>query len=216
VEYRRRLTSTFFDVNLYGYFHKLTAAPGDTFLLGVFSTPSEVALYGIAQQIVRAVVILQNNIQAALTPEVVTLWSKSKVRQLYRLAVYYSASTLGVGAIGVLLVFLLAGPVVVLISKPDYLDALPVFYVLVLAVYISLSTLPFYAIALSMDMLRRRNIALLVKVLLMGFAILSGLGALKMGFVQLLGAVSVVVLCDLPVCFRLRRLAHQQPEGDIP
>ncbi len=106
-----------FQTNLAGYF-RLAFSPGDIFLLGLFSTPTQVALYGFAAQLAKPLTVLNSNLQVALTPEVTTLWADQDVHRLRQLTRRY---IIGVGAVAAVLVAVaafLAEPIILLISTP--------------------------------------------------------------------------------------------------
>jgi O-antigen/teichoic acid export membrane protein len=208
-KHRNNILRTIFNTNLYGYLYKITGSPGDLFLLGVFATPAQVAIYNIAQQIVRAVIVLQNNIQTAITPEIVSLWAKGKVTQLYRLIIRFSSVSFSIGIIAIIVGYLLARPIVLLISSIEYIDAVFVLYVLILKVYLTFSTLPFYSMTLSMDQLSKRNFALFFQLLVTVLAIVSTLTAFKMALVQLFGVMLVVLTCDLFVYMKLHQISQK-------
>jgi O-antigen/teichoic acid export membrane protein len=113
--HRRELLRSLFHSNLSGYL-KFAINPGDVFLLGLFSTPAQVAVYGLARQLTAPLALLQSNVQTAVAPEVIALIARRQFVQLKRLIGRYvvSASVLGglSAAGGMLLghIFILARP----------------------------------------------------------------------------------------------------------
>src|SRR6266508_4391121 len=63
--------------NLSGYL-KIGLNPGDLFFLGLFSSPTQVALYGLAKQLTAPLSLLTTNTQTALIPEITSLVAKQK------------------------------------------------------------------------------------------------------------------------------------------
>ena len=86
--YRRDLAACFVNSNLSGYL-KFAISPGDVFLLGLFSSPAQLALYGLAKQLTAPLALLQTNIQTAITPEITSLVARRKFEQLKRLLARY-------------------------------------------------------------------------------------------------------------------------------
>ncbi len=213
--HRRELLLSLFNTNLYGYLNKLTGPPGDVFLLGIFASPTQVAIYNIAQQIVRAVIVLQNNINTALAPEIVSLWAKEKLHQLQTLIVRFSRTAFIGGLFVMVIGFFLARPVILMISSEEYLDSVYVLYVLIIKVYLTFATLPFYTLTLSMDLISRRNIVLFVQSLILTLVIVYSLTAFRMAVIQLLGAIFVVIICDLYVMMKLKEINHNKVLNEV-
>jgi len=65
--------------NLSGYL-KFAINPGDLFFLGLFSSPTQVAFYGLAKQLTAPLALLQTNLQTAITPEITSLLTRAKIR----------------------------------------------------------------------------------------------------------------------------------------
>lgn len=82
--YSRELRGCLVNSNLSGYL-KFAISPGDMFFLGLFSSPSQVAIYGLARQLTAPLALLQTNIQTAIAPEITWLVAKQKFDQLIRL-----------------------------------------------------------------------------------------------------------------------------------
>ncbi|MFN2383982.1 MAG: lipopolysaccharide biosynthesis protein [Gemmatimonadota bacterium] len=202
----RMIRETLFHTNLAGYLN-IVFTPGDVFLLGLFGTPTQVAIYGLAQQLTAPLLVLQDNIAAALTPEVVSLWARRKLEQLNRLLrLYLIPMALG-GALALLAGWLLARPVILWLAKPEYLAAIPVFHLQLVVLWISVVFLIFYPLGLSLNMLRWFNGAnAIVLVLVAGYLVWQGeLTALAMAWLLLLAAVIRRLLGNLPVYFAFRR-----------
>lgn len=161
-----RFLKTSFQTNLVGYF-KLLFSPGDIFLLSVFSTSSEVAIYSLSQSLLSVFYALQNNIQSVLTPEIVKLWNEKKIEALRSFSTKYFIWTLLIGAVIYLNLIVFSKPIILLISKAEYLDALPIIKVLFFVVLFTISILIFYPIGLSADMVKLYNFANIFNVLIL-------------------------------------------------
>jgi O-antigen/teichoic acid export membrane protein len=211
-KHRHILFATIMQTNITGYL-KLGADMGGMFLLGVLAGPTQVALYGVAQQLVRVFQVLQNNVQTAMTPEIVSLWARRKVKQLYQMVLRFTKISLVVGAIAVIIAVFLARPVILIFATPDYLEALPIFYVAAVTVYFSFVSLVYYPIALSMDELKRRNLVVSIRFIYLGIAVAIGLTAFNLAIALLVGVVTTRLFNDIPLLRQLRGLARCQPRN---
>ena len=211
--HRAGLLSTLWQTNIAGYL-KLGAEQGGSFLLGVLSTPTQVALYGIARQLVRPIKMLQGNVQTAIMPEVYALRAKGKNAQLYQLCRRFVSTKVLLGGIGVVAAFLLVEPVILLVTTPEYLDAVPVFYIMIATVYSTFATLVFYPLTVAMDKMKRRNLCVAVRFLYLGGAIVAGLDALKLVLAQFAGSMTTRLGSDLFLFRGLRADAKaEMPNG---
>lgn len=217
--YKRELKSTLYQTNIAGYL-KLGSEQGGAFLLGVLSTPEQVALYGIARQFSKPLAMLQGNIQTAITPEVFTLYAKDKKRQLYALVKRFVTGKLVLGGLALGAAFLLARPLILLIAKPEYLAAIPVFYVFVTTVYVTFVALTFYPLTVAMGRLKRRNLFVAARFVYLGVAAALGLDALRLSAAQLAGSLTTRLGADLFVFGALRDAAGEEEgssdEGNTP
>ena len=183
--YRRDLVECFVNSNLSGYL-RFAISPGDVFLLGLFSSPTQLALYGLAKQLTAPLALLLTNIQTAITPEITSLVAKRKFEQLKRLVTRYVGSTFVLSSLLLIGALLLGRLLILRLFQPEYLAALPVFYVLTVAVWLMLVFLVFRPLAVSLDLLRWHNLALLASAGIVVFFIIVGdLNALTMAYIQL-------------------------------
>jgi O-antigen/teichoic acid export membrane protein len=203
--YRRELTDCLFNSNLSGYL-KFAISPGDLFFLGLFSSPTQVALYGLAKQLTAPLALLQTNLQTAITPEITSLVAKRRFEQLKRLIRHYLLSAFVVSSL-LLTGALSLGRLLFLRFFPEYLAALPVYYMLVVVACLLLVFLVFRPLAVSLDLLRWHNLALLVSAAIVFYFIVAGdLNAMTMAYVQLAEALILRSLFNVVVWMRLREL----------
>ena len=202
--YRREFFRCLFNSNLSGYL-KFAIDPGDIFLLGVFSSPTQVALYGLAQRLVAPLTFLQTTIQTAVVPEITTLVAKLQLEQLQRFVARYVKSAFAVGGILLLGTLVLGRLLLLHFFSANYAVALPVFYCLVIASWLLLVLLVFRPLAVSLDLLKWHNLALFVSALLVAGLIIAGkLNALTMASVQLAEAAILRLAFSVLVWKRLR------------
>ncbi|MDD3654576.1 MAG: hypothetical protein PHO01_10390 [Desulfotomaculaceae bacterium] len=204
--HRKRIISNLFQTNLTGYL-KLGSDTGGMFLLGVLATPTQVALYGIARQLAKVLQIMQNNIQNAITPEIVSLWAQEKIKQLYGLVNGYTRWSLITGAAISITAVLISKPAILIFTTPEYLEALPVFYVFIFTIYLTFVSLVFFPLALAMDKLAQRNLIVSIRIVYLLIGAIIGLNAMVLATVQLLGALTTRLFNDIPLLRNLRRLA---------
>jgi O-antigen/teichoic acid export membrane protein len=211
--HRARLLGCLLHSNLSGYL-KFANDPGDVFLLGLFAGPAQVALYGVARQLTAPLALLQSNAQTAVTPQLVSLAAAGRFAQARRVARRYVWAAAAWGAAAVACGLLFGRPVVAWLTRPEYLAALPVFYVLLLVASLMLAAAVFRPLALGLDMLRWYNLGLLLSTtVVLAFAFAGKLDAAGMAFAQLAGAVLQRVLCNVPVWLRLRAGAGEGARG---
>lgn len=212
-KYRRELLGCLFHSNVSGYL-KFAVNPGDVFLLGLFSTPAQVALYGLARQLTAPLALLQTNAQTAVTPEVMSLVAARRFAQLRRLVSRYVAAATALGVICVACGLLLGRFVIAWLSRPEYEAALPVFYVLLVVASVMLAAVVFRPASIGLDLMRWYNLGLLLSALVVfAFVFVGGLDARRMAYAQLAGALIVRLVCNVPVWSRLRALASHASES---
>lgn len=212
--YRRELFGCLFHSNVSGYL-KFAVNPGDLFLLGLFSTPAQVALYGLARQLTAPLALLQTNAQTAVAPEVMSLIAAEKFAQLRRLVGRYVAASSVIGLLCVACGLLLGRFVIAWLARPEYAEARPVFYVLIVVASVMLAAVVFRPVSIGLDLMRWYNLGLLLSTLVVfAFVAVGGLDARRMAYAQLAGAFVVRFVCNLPVWSRLRTLASRMSARD--
>lgn len=201
----RDLTRFLLTSNLSGYL-RIGLNPADLFLLGLFSSPMQVALYGLARQLTAPLALLTTNTQTALIPEITSLVARRKFEQLKRLLRRYVASATILSTLLVIAAFLVSTFLFKLFQS-EYAAALPMFYILVTVVGIQFVYLVFRPLAVSLDLLKWHNVALMVSSsVVIIVALAGGLNALSMACLQLGDLLIVRSAFSLWVWMRLKRL----------
>jgi O-antigen/teichoic acid export membrane protein len=209
-QYRREVVGCLVNSNLSGYL-KFAISPGDILLLGLFSSPAQTALYGLAKQLTAPLGLLQTNIQTAIMPEITALAAKGSFERLRLLVTRYIILTLIMSSF-VLIAGLLLGQLFILRwVQPEYVASLPVFYALTLAAWLMLVFLVFRPLAVSLDLLRWHTLALLASAAIVVLFIAAGkLNALTMAFIQLIEVLVLRSVFSTAVWRRLKGLAVTQ------
>jgi O-antigen/teichoic acid export membrane protein len=203
-KYRPELLRCFFNSNLSGYL-KFAINPGDIFVLGLISTPTQVALYGLAKQLTSPLAMLQTTIQTAIIPEITSLIARAKLEQLQRLIARYVVSSFVLGGLLFLGLLFFGRLLIMHFFEAQYAMALPVFYTLALAAWLLLVFLMFRPLAVSLDLLKWHNLALLISAIVVVLLIVANdLNALTMAYVQLGEAAVLRLSFSLLVWKRLR------------
>jgi O-antigen/teichoic acid export membrane protein len=213
-ENRQQIVTTVWNVNLASYL-KLVFSPGDIFVLGLVTSPAQVALYGLARQLIAPLATLQNNLQTAITPEITSLWAGKKPETMKRLAHRYmlwafvaSAFVLG-GAL------LWGKPLISWLAKPGYVASLPIFQILLIVACMTLVTLVFYPVGLSLDLLKWLNFGHLINAMILAIVLVAvGLDALTMAYLQFIGTLVIDLVFCLPAEMRMRFLAQETLASD--
>lgn len=212
--HRPELLRCLFHSSLSGHL-RIAINPGDVFLLGLFSTPAQVALYGLARQLTAALGHVQTNAQIAVAPEVIALVAKREFARLRRLVGRFVTSASALGVAAVLVGLPLARLFITQAARPEYAGALPVFDVLLVITALMLAVAPFRALAVGLDLMRWHNTGLFFgAVVVFAFAAAGKLDAAGMAYAQLAGALFLHVVCNVPVWARLNALTPARPEID--
>jgi O-antigen/teichoic acid export membrane protein len=209
IDFRSEMLPCFLNSNLSGYL-KFAISPGDIFLLGLVSTPSQVALYGLAKQLTAPFAMVQTTMQTAITPEIVFLRAKHRLKQLEQLITRYVLTASFIGGISLVLALVIGTILFSSIFAEQYSNALTIFYVLVVAAWLLLVMAVFRPVAITMDQLKWHNAALATSLLLL-VALLATrrLNALTLAFVQLVEAAMLRPAFGVVVWKKLR---HQLRE----
>ena len=137
--------------------------------------------------------------------------ARRKFEQLKRLLARYVSWTLAPGSLLLIAVLVLGRLLILKFIQPDYLAALPVFYLLTVASWLMLAFLVFRPLAVSLDLLRWHNLALLVSTSIVISFILAGkLNALTMAYIQLAEVLLLRSLFNVLAWTRLKRQVAKQ------
>ena len=205
---RTDLTHCLLNSNLSGYL-RIGINPGDVFFLGLFASPAQVALYGLAKQLTAPLSLLTTNTLTAISPEITSLVAKRKFKNLQRFMVQYLVSAL-ILSLSLLLAALLLGPVLLGLFQPQYAAALPSFYLLMTVVAISLVFVAFRPLAVSLDLLKWHNLGLLLSSsAVIIFVFIGELSAFRMACIQLGDVLIVRSLFNLLVWKRMTQRAKE-------
>ena len=155
---RRDLSSTFLQISVTKYL-RLIFSPGDTFLMKIFSSPQHVAYYTFARTLMTPFSAAEGAAAAALFPEITSMWARSDRGGVRKLLMRYVSSTAVGSALTLLLLYLGAQPLVLLLAKADYVEAIPILWLFALSAAVSLSAAGFYPVALCAQRIHWLNLA---------------------------------------------------------
>lgn len=202
-KYNAELKSMILQTNIASYL-KLGSETGGIFLLGIFGTPVQVALYNVANQLTAPLNILLQNVTPALYPEIVNLYAEEKYRTLKAMINKITIITVLIGGVLIVCAYFLVEPVIVLFTTDNYLGAIPVFLVLLSIIYLSFISLSFYPLAVAMDELRWRNLIVSLKLFFIGIVYFIGFNAMNIALAQLLGNLFIRFFNDIPLYEKLK------------
>ena len=187
-----------FDTGVANYLTIITT-PGDIFLLGIFGTEGTVAIYNVAKQIVSPFIILQGNIQSAISPDLVRMSRSGQKSSILRfIKVYIIASLFIVCVVGAG-VALYIDEIIMIISNEEYLSAASIALVLLVAAFLTLVSVPFYPVGLELGLLRLRNLLVLIRVPCLLYLFVFGVSAMGMALVHLIGVITLRLFFDFKI-----------------
>ncbi|TMP02595.1 hypothetical protein CWC11_17460 [Pseudoalteromonas sp. S3178] len=196
--YKTDIYSVLYHSNLMGYF-KIASSPGDTFLIGLFGGPTQVAIYNVALQVINIGVLVKNNLNNVLAPRIIQLYKRGtdKLKSfVYKYIVYSSV----ISAFFCLFIYLFGKNIIDLFfgKQPDEIELL--LLVMALNYVITLISLCYYPIALTIGKLRPRTILLTIKTMLLFLYIaLFGLTAEAFVIFELTFSILIRLINDYPL-----------------
>lgn len=200
------LRSTLGQTSLFGILNGGSEV-GGVFLLGIFGSKTQVALAGMAVSLSRPLTVLQSSLGSAVNPEVSRLYAKGEMAHLLTFLKRYMRTIGLLVCAGILVVPILGPWCINSFLRPAYLDAIPVFMVLVISYGLTLIFQPFLAVAIMRGEVGRRNLLVSFRFLYLAIAVWLGIDAMAIALVLLIGNLSVRFFNDLPLYHRLKKLA---------
>ena len=200
------LRSTLGQTSLFGILNGGSEV-GGVFLLGIFGSKTQVALAGMAVSLSRPLTVLQSSLGSAVNPEVSRLYAKGEMAHLLTFLKRYMRTIGLLVCAGILVVPTLGPWCINSFLRPAYLDAIPVFMVLVISYGLTLIFQPFLAVAIMRGEVGRRNLLVSFRFLYLAIAVWLGIDAMAIALVLLIGNLSVRFFNDLPLYHRLKKLA---------
>lgn len=202
--YKAELKDTLCQTSLFGVLN-FGSHHTAVFLIGLLAGAKDVALIGMASQLAKPITYLQSSVGSAVAPEVSKLYTKGKKIEV--LSILNKTMQLGGIALVCGLCFsYFVGPW--LISNTvgeNYVEALPIFYILVTAHMLVLMFTGFLPVAIARGEIKQRNIVVALRFIYLGIAIAVGLNAWSAVIVQLMGALSIRFFNDIPLYKRLKK-----------
>ena len=210
----RDLRSTLGQTSLFGILNGGSEV-GGVFLLGIFGSKTQVALAGMAVSLSRPLMVLQSSLGSAVNPEISRLYAKGEMVSLLTFLKRYMRTVGLLVCASILVVPFLAPWCINFLLRPAYLDAIPVFMVLVISYGLTLIFQPFLAVAIMRGEVGRRNLLVSFRFLYLAIAVWLGIDAMAIALVLLIGNLSVRFFNDLPLYHRLRKLADHPRSSEV-
>ncbi|MCF7497153.1 oligosaccharide flippase family protein [Vibrio sp. L5-1] len=196
--HKDKILNILFHSNLLGYF-KIATSPGDTFLIGLFAGAHQVAVYNVALQVINIGVLVKNNLSNVLTAKVIQLYSDS-ISNLKTFVSKYIAVTSMLSVLFIFFIWLLGKPILDLFfgTQPNEISLL--LLIMSLNYVVTLVSLCYYPIALSVGDLKSRTILLTVKILfLVSYIFLFELSAIAFVIIELVFSILIRLINDYPL-----------------
>lgn len=196
--YRKEISNLLFQTNLEGYL-KLGAEKGGIFLLGIFSTPTQVAYFTIAKNLIVPLRTLRKNINTSLSPELYNLLAKDKYSQVNNTLRKLFIATISLSVVALFFAFLTAKPIFTFFTKSEYLNALPNFYIQLIVFSLSFFSIFLYSIYVTTNQLKRRNKLMTLQIMCIAISLVIGINAINLAIAQLVGNLIIIIFSDIYV-----------------
>lgn len=196
--HKGEILNVLFHSNLLGYF-KIATSPGDTFLIGLFAGANQVAIYNVALQVINIGVLVKNNLSNVLTAKIIQLYNGS-ISTLKTFVFKYIAITSMLSVLFILFIWLLGKPILDMFfgTQPD--EILLLLVLMSFNYVVTLISLCYYPIALSVGDLKSRTILLTVKILfLISYILLFELSAIAFVIIELVFSILIRLINDYPL-----------------
>lgn len=187
-----------FHSNLLGYF-KIATSPGDTFLIGLFSGPMQVAMYNVALQVINLGVLIKNNLTNVLTPKLIAMASenKEKLHSFIMRYFYYSSMF---SLLFIVVVYFFGSLVIEFIFGVQPSEFHTLLLLMTLNFCLTLISLCYYPLALSRSELKARTVVLTIKIfVLFSYIILFDLTAISFVAIELFFTLVIRIVNDYPL-----------------
>lgn len=204
--YREKVTSTMLQTNIASYL-KLGSETGGIFLLGVFGSSVQVALYNVAFQMVKPLKVLQDNVQPAVYPEIVKFYAEKRFKALKSMVKKITVVNTLTGGAALVVAYFLIEPILLIFTTSEYLDAVPVFMIIVPTIFLTFISLCFYPLTVVMDKLKWRNFIVSLRFIFLGAVYLVGFSAVNVAWAQIIGSLTTRTFNDLPLYKKLNNIS---------
>lgn len=200
--YKEKITATILQTNIASYL-KLGSETGGIFLLGVFGSSVQVALYNVAFQMVKPLKVLQDNVQPAVYPEIVKFYAEKRFNALKSLVKKTTLVNILAGSVCLIVAYFLIDTVLLIFTTSEYLDAVPVFMIIVSTIFLTFISLCFYPLTVVMDQLKWRNFIVSLRFIFLGAVYFIGFSAVNVAWAQFIGSLTTRTFNDLPLYKKL-------------
>lgn len=201
--YGKKIKGCLYQTSLIRYL-KASSDQGGIFLLGIIGTASQVAIFGMAYQMTRPLALVLSTVGNAVGPEVHKLVRMNEGPKVARLCKQFALigvpATLFAGAMSWWI-----GPYLVdWFLKPEYLDSVGVFTVLLVAHGTMISFMPFFPAAVALDALKWRNIVVGIRSVYLLIAFAFWPTAMAFALVLLAGSLTTRICNDWGLYLKLK------------
>jgi O-antigen/teichoic acid export membrane protein len=191
----KELKNTFLNVNITGWL-KSGGDIGGLFLLGVLTDNASVGLYGFAKQFIKPITLIQTSIYNVLMPKMINLMSSDNFEKVLIFVKNYTLKTFTLMILACLLLYPFLDNFIIFASKNNYTDAKSIILILMLACTLTISFLPFYPIALKLNLVGRRNIIVSFRFIYLLSIVLTNFSAISFACSNLAGVITTRIFFD--------------------
>lgn len=184
---------------------KLSSDEGGLFLLGVWGAPADAVYWGVGKQLVMPIRMLTQNIQKVVAPEICKLYESASFDRLRSLILKSSIGLFVLSLVGTLAGAALVMPLLSAIAGGELEGAYYVVLLMIVTEAVTLPSLPFFSLAVSMDRLFMRNVTTSLRFVYLGVGVLTVYNAITLALVCLAGALTTRIFNDFPLFLRVWR-----------
>lgn len=202
----KELRKTLLQTSLFGLLRS-SSDQVSTLLVGVFSGAKELALMAMAMQLAKPITVLQATVGNYLAPIISDKYTSHKYEEVLSILKKSVICGLICLILGLLFSVLVGRELIVLFLSNEYLEALPVFYVLSSAYMLVVMFSGFLPIAVAEGKMEKRNWVVCLRFVYLGIALCLGINAMIAAVVQILGALTTRIFNDLPLYKMVKKSA---------
>lgn len=200
----KAVKSCLFQTSLIRYL-KASSDQGGIFMLGILGSSAQVAIFGMAYQLTRPLMLVLSSVGSAVGPEVHRLINDESWQKVAKICKIFFLAGIPLTVVSGLISWFLGPYLVDWFLKPEYKEAVTVFTILLVAYLTMISTMPFFPAAVALDELKWRNVIVGLRTVYLAFVMVFWPSAIAVASVFLAGSLTTRVFNDWGLYKKLRQ-----------